>query len=230
MASSRHPALLALALVLAACPDPDKGDSAGGTSTTDASSSGASSGATSGASSSATSEPTTGEPTTAECKQDSDCMIVDNCCECSSRPVGAVVPECPGECLQSTCDAQLLTGVTAACRSGVCEFANVTCSDGPPTCDTAKPACPPDTQTSLVGDCWGPCVPARYCEGLACAGSSCGDGWMCVESQAGGSVCAPIPYECAGTPTCDCAGPYLSEFCAGACSDGGGALLCMDGG
>lgn len=223
MVRPRPAAPLALALLLAACPDPDKG----GDSASDASTTAATSGATTGAASEPT---TTGAPQTAECQQDSDCMIVDNCCECSARPVGAEIAPCPGECLQSTCDAKLLSGVTAACRSGVCEFANVPCSAGPPACATPKPSCPPDTQTSVVGDCWGPCVPSRYCEGAACTAGSCGDGWMCVEHQATASACAPIPHECAGTPDCTCAAPYLDEFCPGACAESGGGLLCMDGG
>lgn len=224
----RPPALLALTLVLAACPEPGKGDSTGGS--TDASTTGGSTGGATGGSTGGATEPTTGGPPTAECQQDSDCTIVNNCCECSTRPVDAEIPACEGNCRQSTCDALQLVGVAAACRSGVCEFANVQCSEGPPACDAVKPSCPPDTRTSIVDGCWGPCVPARYCEGLGCTGTSCGDGWTCVEHQATGSACAPIPRECGGTPTCACVGPYLDEFCAGGCADAGGGLLCQDGG
>lgn len=222
---------LTLVLTLAGCPDSGKGDSDGGGSTGAASTGAATTtGAASTGAVTTSGAPTTGEPGTAECQQDSDCMIVDNCCECQARPVGAEVPPCRGNCLQSTCDALMLGGVVAACRSGVCEFANVPCSAGPPSCGAPAPACPPDTQTSIVGDCWGPCVPARYCEGGTCSGGSCGDGWMCVEHQATSAQCAPIPRECDGAPTCACAAPYLDEFCLGGCADGGGGLLCQDGG
>ena len=173
---------------------------------------------------------TTGGPLAPECQQDSDCTLVNNCCECRARPVGAEIPDCPGNCRQPTCDAMQLDGIVVACRSGVCEFANVQCSSGPANCGDPIPTCPPNTQTSIVGDCWGPCVPERYCDGRTCSGASCGDGWMCVQHQATSSECVPIPHECDGTPTCSCVGPYFDEFCFGGCSEAGGSLLCEDGG
>jgi hypothetical protein len=221
------PALVAL-VSLAACPDPDKGDSASGSSTT-ATTTGTT--GTSGTTGTTTTEPTTGEPTAAECQQDSDCMLVNNCCECSARPVTEEVPPCEGNCLQPTCDALSLGGITVACRSGVCEFANVQCTEQPPACGMPQPTCPQDTNVSVVGDCWGPCVPSRYCEGGPCiTDAACGDGWMCVPGQSGSSTCAPIPFECGGAPTCACVAPYLGEFCGGSCADQTDGILCEDGG
>jgi hypothetical protein len=225
MLPRRLPLLVAL-FVLGACSDPDKGDSAGdsasGTSTTDPTTTAGTTGATT--------EPTTGGPQPAECEQDSDCVLINNCCECNARPASEPVPPCEGNCFQPTCDALSLGGITVACRSGVCEFANVQCSEGPPACDSPMPGCPEGTRISIVGDCWGPCVPPRLCEGEPCTEGSCGDGWMCVEHQATASICAPIPNECGGTPSCACAGPYLDEFCAASCADADGELLCQDGG
>ena len=173
---------------------------------------------------------TTVGPAGPECQQDSDCVIVDDCCECDAKPADAVAL-CDTDCDQSLCDAAQITGVTAACRSGVCEFANVQCSEGPVDCDLPQPQCPEGTRNSVKDGCWGPCVPPRYCEGATCPpGDGCGDGWMCVESQCCGSRCAVIPLACDGAPTCDCAWPYLGEFCQGGCEQAGDSLLCADGG
>lgn len=230
------PALVALAC-LAACPDPDKGDSASGSSTTattgttDPTSTTGPTGTTDPTGTTGTTaEPTTGGPPAAECQQDSDCVLINNCCECSARPASEEVPPCDGNCLQPTCDAQSLGGITVACRSGLCEFANVQCTETPPACGSPQPSCPPDTNVSVVGDCWGPCVPSRYCEGAPCTDASCGEGWMCVPGQSGASTCAPIPRECAGTPGCACVAPYLDEFCPTACAEDEDGIVCQDGG
>lgn len=220
--------LAALALPLLACPGPDSGDSDSGTSTTQASTDASESDSTT--TTATTASPTTGAPAGPECQQDGDCVLVNNCCECDAKPVDAEVAACEGNCLQSTCEARSLGGVTAACRSGVCEFANVQCMGVQVDCDQPEPSCPEGTTISVIAGCWGPCVPPRYCDGAACSGTSCGDGWMCVDSQSGASTCAVTPRECGGEPTCDCASPYLDEFCSGGCFEDTGGLVCEDGG
>jgi hypothetical protein len=217
------------ALLLACGPQTDDGESAStagmtgttGTTDTSAPTSGASSGSEGGSET----------PTKAECVVDSDCVLINNCCQCNPAPIGAEVQPCEEACLQSTCDALGLFDVQVACRSGVCEFAEVSCADDPITCDEAMPSCGPEAENSVVDGCWGPCVAPRYCAEQACPADGCGPGWACVEHQAGPARCEVVPFECAGVLGCDCAAPFLAEFCAGGCSDDGlGALLCEDGG
>ncbi len=201
----------------------------GGSSETDASSSGSTTGSSSEAM--PTSGGTTAEPApTAECAVAGDCVLVDNCCECSAKPADAEVAACEGNCLQSTCDAELRGGIGVTCRSGRCVFAEVVC-DGAVTCDQIVPSCPKGTTVSVKDECWGPCVESRFCSGNSCPLDGCGDGWTCVQHQASNPQCVPIPLECEGTASCDCAAPYFAEFCPASCSDNGmGELLCQDGG
>jgi len=169
----------------------------------------------------------------AECVLDSDCMLVDNCCECDSKPLDAVVTPCDGNCLQSTCDAEGLSGVKVACRLGVCEFAAVNCGVGPVGCNEIMPSCPPGTQNSVQEDCWGPCMLPRYCLiAESCIGKDCGEGWVCVWHNAGGGECVRVPLECGAVPTCTCMAPYAKEFCPVVpCVDGEmGQPICQDDG
>ncbi len=183
-------------------------------------------------------ETTTGDSATtdapqlmAECRIDADCTLINNCCECSVKAPGEPVAPCDlPNCLQSACAAESLEGVVPACRSGVCEWANVQCSDEPPPCNPQPPSCPPGTVASVKDDCFGPCLPPRYCEGTPCPADGCGEGWTCVESQASQSRCVPIALECGGAPTCECMAPYFAEFCPASCVASGQGLLCQDGG
>lgn len=124
-------------------------------------------------------------PTAAECTQDSDCLLVDNCCECDAKPLDAEVAACEGNCFVSTCTGMSLDNVRVACRSGVCEFADEDCSEGPVTCETTKPSCPEDTRLTVQDGCWGPCVHPRYCIDQACPPEGCGAGWTCVTHHGG---------------------------------------------
>jgi hypothetical protein len=232
--------LAAVATAVAACgPTTNDSDATGNTSGSNSTSTSSgstgpetpTSGAQASSGDDSSAETTEAPPTAAECTQDSDCVLINNCCECDAKPVDAPVAPCEGNCLQPTCEAMSLFGVRVACRSGVCEFANVPCSEGPVTCDEAMPSCPPGTRGSVEDGCWGPCVHPRYCADEGCPPEGCGDGWTCVEHQATGSGCVVVPLECAGTASCACVSPYLDEFCAASCIDDGmGALLCQDGG
>ncbi|MBK7824805.1 hypothetical protein [Nannocystis sp.] len=213
-------ALGSVLVVLVACgpgSDGSEGTSTGGGST--------------GSTGEAPTTGTTGGPAlVAECEVAADCVLVNNCCECSAKPADAEVAPCEGMCLQSTCDAQLRDGIGVACRMGRCVFAEVEC-EGAVTCDTLLPDCPKGTTVSVKDECWGPCVESRYCIGRGCPLDGCGDGWTCVEHQASGTQCVPVPLECGGVASCDCAAPYMDEFCPAACVDDGmGKLSCQDGG
>ena len=230
--------LASLLLAVACGPGKDTSDATGDT-TSSAATTNATSTPTTGATADGTAEGTaegTGDATTdapplvPECRQDSDCFIVNNCCQCTANSQTDVVKDCPGNCLVDTCTGDNLDGVVAACRSGVCEFANVPCSEGPVACDEAMPNCGPDRESTVIDGCWGPCMLPRYCEGAPCPPGGCGPGWTCIEHQATGSACVVVPFECAGVPTCECMAPYMDEFCPASCSEGADGLLCNDGG
>lgn len=166
-----------------------------------------------------------------ECVVDADCQLVDNCCECSSRPASDEPDPCEDDCLVSECTAQGLEGLAATCRSGICEFSSSSNCDGPVVCAQEPPACEGDEVPSVVGECWGPCVPLHYCADSSSCQPGCGDGWVCVDSQSGGTGgCAPLPAACAGVASCDCFAPFWDEVCPASCSESGGGLLCEDGG
>jgi len=217
----RHLCSLGTALVLVAC-GPGDDDTGKGSS---------SSGSETGSTSETPTTGTTGEPVpTAECSAPSDCVLINNCCECSAKPGDAEVAACEGNCLQSTCDAELRSGIGVTCLSGRCVFAEVVC-DGAVTCSDPLPACPEGTKPAVEDECWGPCVEPRHCLAGGCPIDGCGEGWTCVASQASGLRCVPVPIECGDLATCECVAPYLEEFCPASCSDDGmGKLTCEDGG
>jgi hypothetical protein len=229
MSSLRRPLVVVLAALFAsalACGPGDDGGTASATENTTAAT---------GDTGPLTTGPTTGAtggpvPSGPECEEDADCVIVNNCCQCDPKPADAEVEPCEGSCLQPTCEALGLAGARAACRSGICEFASMTCGDGPVACDQQKPTCVEGTVNTVVDACWGPCLHPRYCEGGGCTPGSCGDGWTCVGHQSGASTCALLPAACAGAATCECLAPYFDEYCPGACSDVEGGVLCEDGG
>jgi len=213
--------LASVLVVLVACAPKDEDTGAGSSST-------------GGATSSTGETPTTGTTgapmLTAECEAPTDCVLIDNCCECSAKPKDAEVGACEGNCLQPSCAAELRDGLGVTCRSGRCVFAEVVC-DGAVTCDDPLPACPEGTKPAVQDECWGPCVEPRYCISGGCPLDGCGEGWMCVAHQASGLQCVPVPLECGDLATCACAAPYADEFCPATCSDDGmGNLLCEDGG
>ncbi len=167
----------------------------------------------------------------AECVVDSDCQKIANCCECSSIPADEEAAECENDCLVDTCTAEGLETIEAACRSGVCEFGSTIACSGPVSCDSLPPECEGDEVPSIVDECWGPCVPYHYCVDTSACTPSCGEAWVCVESQSGGAGgCMPLAGECEGTASCECVAPYWDEVCESACSGDSSALLCNDGG
>ena len=167
-----------------------------------------------------------------ECQADSDCQLVNNCCECAAHPADDPIAPCDQNCFQPSCEAIGLFAAEAACRLGVCSIAAVSCDQGTVVCNVPPPDCG-ELIPSVVDGCWGGCVAPRFCDVLpSCSHALCGDGWMCVESQAGvfPPHCEPAPLDCEGPPDCACATPEFSEVCQGGCSDDGDSLLCVDGG
>lgn len=222
-----------LALLVACGPDPDDSSTGVGTGDTTVTASTGATPTTTGLETSGeeSSAATTDTPIAAgECMQDSDCVLVNDCCACDAAPADVPRKPCDANCLQPSCDALSLKDVRVACRLGVCEFADVTCSEGPVACDETKPSCPAGTRVSVQDNCWGPCVHPRYCADEACPAEGCGVGWTCVEHEVAKSDCVVVPLECAGVPDCTCGAPYKDALCQGNCVDDDmGAVRCQDG-
>jgi hypothetical protein len=106
------------------------------------------------------------------------------------------------------------------CRLGRCAFAecNARRTDEPAypetlRCMHAPPTCPPEHTPSLVGSCWGACVPVTSCDplddcglcsqhGLACARYSVdrlGPKFWCFTPP---TACAPLTCDCAAEVAC----------------------------
>ncbi|MCA9685658.1 MAG: hypothetical protein KC457_26005 [Myxococcales bacterium] len=175
---------------------------------------------------------TGGEP---ECSAADQCMLVNDCCQCSAAPVGEEQPPCEQNCLQPSCDGLLGAGVAAAdCRLGQCVLAPLSCNTNEVLCDILEPPpCEGGLVRSVVDGCYGSCVSPTLCATLpfACDASTCGAGWFCVQSQSGApSLCAPLPAGCGDSPSCGCVGGFFAEVCNGGCSEASFGLLCEDGG
>ena len=178
---------------------------------------------------------TTGTGGEAECSAADQCMLVNDCCQCSAAPVGEEQPPCEQNCLQPSCDGLLGAGVAAAdCRLGQCVLAPLSCNTNEVLCDILEPPpCEGGLVRSVVDGCYGSCVSPTLCATLpfACDASTCGAGWFCVQSQSGApSLCAPLPAGCGDSPSCGCVGGFFAEVCNGGCSEASFGLLCEDGG
>jgi hypothetical protein len=91
---------------------------------------------------------------------------------------------------------------------------NVTCKSVPPQCDAGL-------VPSVVGACWGPCVPPEECTAV----SNCDDclaNQLCIKNDFSPFVqCVAVAPECAQKPTCECA-----NACDQQCSDADGSIGC----
>jgi hypothetical protein len=245
LASASLGVLFALSATVACGPENSGTGTSGGTGsdsdstvvTDSATSSGSGSGASasesaSGASTTSATD-STGQVPGSGCTQDNECAVLEDCCSCGAFVIADGDPGmCNMGCDQSACSARGLDGVDAACRLGQCRLEAVSCDPGTVLCDAEPPACAQGKVARVVDGCWGQCVDARHCDSLSdCSPDLCGDGWMCVKSQTTFAPhCEPMPAACDGEASCGCVGAYLDEFCMGGCMDGGGEILCADGG
>lgn len=170
---------------------------------------------------------------TAECESADQCVLVNDCCTCDVVVAGEEPPCEMMECLVPTCEANGFTP-EVACVVGTCAPAPVNCDANQITCEIEPPPpCGGGLVRSVTGMCYGPCVEPSVCETLPfeCDGSTCGEGHACVTTQSGApSRCVPLPPGCDGSPSCDCLALWWNDVCSSSCGDGGGTLLCEDGG
>ncbi|WAS93617.1 hypothetical protein [Nannocystis punicea] len=163
---------------------------------------------------------TTGGPGGGACEVDADCKLHDDCCSCYGIPNEQTDPICKAECEQTQCEQ---IGIDEAkCVLGECTTEKVDCSSEV-ACDSLPPDCPPGTLPGIAGACWsGACVPAVSCDKVPDC-KSCPDSLMCVQFQAfiNEHTCLPLPTECNGKASCECA----AEACVepfGFCGEGAG--------
>lgn len=64
----------------------------------------------------------------AECAQDTDCKLIDDCCTCEAVPTVTRVESCDLQCLQTTCLSMGYVEPAAACEHGRC-IVRSTCLD-----------------------------------------------------------------------------------------------------
>lgn len=212
------------ALLAAAACDGEAETSGSGAATTSATTGGAN-GATTGVGGTATG----GFDGTPECTTSDDCALVDDCCNCMAQPATEPVPKCDDiACLVPTCQSLGHPELAAACEVGRC-VAGFPCDTRVVTCDAAEPQCAPGETASVVGTCYGPCVPADQCATV----TSCDDcdltSQVCVSetTQLGPMVhCVPIPSDCVGDTSCACMGASVCVAPFDACSDQSDGITC----
>lgn len=179
-------------------------------------------------------ESTTGGDGDAQCVTAADCQLVDDCCVCAAFPAEFDPLPCPADCLVPSCTAIGMHDASAECRLGGCQIAAVSCDPAQVWCNIPAPDCAPGFSPRVADGCWDGCVESRYCDVVSdCNAVDCGDGWICIESQAGSFAphCEPRPATCEDTDSwCECFAPY-PEVCQGGCEEGfSGGVICVDGG
>ncbi|MFY0537583.1 hypothetical protein [Nannocystis pusilla] len=165
---------------------------------------------------------TTGGMGGGPCEVDADCKLHDDCCSCYGIPNDQTDPICKSECEATQCEQ---IGIDEAkCVLGQCTTEKVDCSSEV-ACDSLPPDCPEGTLPGIAGACWsGACVPVLSCDKVPDC-KLCPETQMCVEFQAFTTdrTCLPLPTECNGKASCECA----DEACAepfGFCSEGVGEV------
>ncbi|MFO0562509.1 MAG: hypothetical protein U0269_31115 [Polyangiales bacterium] len=113
------------------------------------------------------------------CSGITDCAAITSFCGCD----GTTFQGCPGRptrpsaregaCLSPVMDAGLSCGDAALTAQGACAYSNgvgapVECCrgydcSGRAVCAMVAPTCPVGLVASVVGGCWGPCVPRDRC-------------------------------------------------------------------
>ncbi|MCE7893496.1 MAG: hypothetical protein DYH12_27970 [Sorangiineae bacterium PRO1] len=161
----------------------------------------------------------------AECTDDSQCTLFSDCCTCAALgPNEPQPPSCDMACKQNSCEAHGVTGGKARCVAGQC-IVGYACQPTQVFCNALPPTCPKGEVPSVLGGCWGPCVPAVQCAGVSSCTQCTGALTTCVAYDlqggdvGGGAHCVAIPKGCEGTPTCSCMGASACHSPYSACTD-----------
>jgi hypothetical protein len=93
---------------------------------------------------------------------------------CAGKECGEACPSMFGSPVATYCDAK------GTCTIGkpVCEV-TYDCDRSSVKCDSLEPICPDGMTISVIGACYGPCVPVTSCKCAPGSPTSCPDGWVC---------------------------------------------------
>jgi hypothetical protein len=140
------------------------------------------------------------------CNSANDCTLSTDCCSCFAAGPGEATTLCKSICTQTACQVLGIAASEMACIAGRCVFSR-SCDTRSVLCNAIPPACPSGEAASVVGNCYGSCIPISECSAVA----SCSDcesvGLACVtEENVYGPIyhCASTPAECVQNPTCAC--------------------------
>jgi len=160
-----------------------------------------------------------------ECVDDSQCKLFSDCCTCAALGPGEPEPPgCDAPCKQNSCEAHGVTSGKAKCVAGQC-IVGYECRPTQVFCNAMPPPCPPGEVPSVLGGCWGACVPAVQCAGVSSCTECAGPLTTCVVYDlqggdvSGGPHCVGVPKGCEGSPTCSCMGASVCVSPFSACSD-----------
>jgi len=165
------------------------------------------------------------------CIDETQCMLIDDCCTCAAVHVDGPVEECELDCKTTMCESLGIPDIGVVCDpEGACMLEPRNCADGVVSCDMATPRCPEGTLPEVTeqGDCWtGACIPVEACDGVPSC-EWCGEDEVCVEelTQLGSLFsCQPRPDDCGGVPTCACV-PEACEEPFGLCGEAEDHITC----
>lgn len=165
-----------------------------------------------------------GGATAGQCSDSSQCKLFSDCCSCMALGPGDPEPSsCLADCLQDACSAMGVTSGKAACVLGSC-VVGFDCDGSKVLCNALPPLCEPGSTPSVVGGCWGQCVPVTECMSVASCLDCQGPLTTCVTIDLQGAESAPhhcvtLPKGCEGDPTCSCIGSSVCPSPYTACSD-----------
>jgi hypothetical protein len=148
-----------------------------------------------------------GQPSTVvECETAADCSMASDCCGCRSEPIRGPRLECPLDCLRDACGEMNIEPSEIECLNGRCVIAR-SCDTSGVTCPALPPMCAEGTVPSVVGDCFGPCLPPTECLRVeSCA--DCGDALCFVfEALPSSHYCIERDDDCNSSENyCGCLG------------------------
>lgn len=123
------------------------------------------------------------------------CTLRPSASECAALD-GPAVCGCDGVTYDNECFAW--AAGQSAIRVGACDA--VDCDESHALCDAIPPICPAGQVPSVVGGCWGPCVPTSSCTDTGdCRTWGCGAGQsceVCLAEDGAVYVCIPDGAAC----------------------------------
>ena len=175
-------------------------------------------------------EDSSGGETEMVCADETECILINDCCQCTVAHVDEPIRECPDDCETPVCDQLGIPDIGLVCDEGDCGFEPTHCSDALVTCDMPTPECPDGTLPEVTpeGDCWtGACAPLEACDGVPSC-EYCTEDEACIEIQTEAAPvyeCEPLAEDCGGTPSCACL-PEACEAPYDTCTDEKGPIVC----